>query len=165
MQNRGDIYWVEIPHYTGSEMSKNRPALIVSHDKLNRSAPIVTVVYLTSNTLRRSEPGHVALYSSVKPSIALCEQIYTVDKSRLGSYIGTVTEGEMAEVERAISCTLDLPDYDLREVEAQIVESNRKLNDPEPMPEEVKRVSELVQELEIYKQLYENLLDRMLKSA
>lgn len=79
---RGDIYFVVGGAAVGSEQTANRPAVIVSNDIGNRFAPIVEVVYLTTRK-KVSLPTHVFIGSAPKPSVALCEQIVTVSKSRL----------------------------------------------------------------------------------
>lgn len=103
---RGDIYFLDIPHYTGSEMGKNRPAIVVSCDALNRSSPCVTVVCCSGSNQHVDLPGHVEVTSTPRPSLALCEHIYTVDKSRLGDYLGALSPQELAGVDRGIALGL-----------------------------------------------------------
>lgn len=103
---RGDIYFLDIPHYTGSEMGKNRPAIVVSCDALNRSSPCVTVVCCSGSNQHADLPEHVEVTSTPRPSLALCEHIYTVDKSRLGDYLGALSPQELAGVDRGIALGL-----------------------------------------------------------
>ena len=42
------------------------------------------------------------------PSIALCEQITTVSKKRIGQYINSVTQNELQEIDRAMLLSLDI---------------------------------------------------------
>lgn len=92
---------------TGSEQSADRPAVIVSNDLGNRHAPIVELVYLTTRK-KASLPTHVYIGSAEKPSIALCEQIVTVCKSRLQRHIGSVTAEEMQNIEQALTKSLGI---------------------------------------------------------
>ena len=147
---RGEIYYINIPFYTGSEMAKARPGVIVSCDALNRSSPVVTVVYLTA-TPKHWSPGHVFVDSAPRPSTALCEQIYTVDKSRLTDCLGMVTECELAEIDAAISRTLNL--------------SCKAEDDEEVESDTAQESDSLRAELAIYKHLYAELLDRLTKTA
>lgn len=106
---RGDIYYIAggggLP--TGSEQRADRPAIIVSNDTGNRYAPVVELVYLT--TRRKSGlPTHVPIFSSERPSTALCEQIVTVCKSRLERYIGSITEEEMQNIDKALTRSLGI---------------------------------------------------------
>jgi mRNA-degrading endonuclease toxin of MazEF toxin-antitoxin module len=81
--------------------------VVVSNDTGNRHAPVVEVVYLT--TKRKTEiPTHVYINSAERPSIALCEQIVTVCKSRLERYMGSVTVAEMRRIDRALTTSLGI---------------------------------------------------------
>lgn len=104
---RGDIYYVRGTYGTGSEQRGERPAIIVSNDTGNVHAPVVEVVYLT--TKRKTViPTHVYINSAQRPSIALCEQVVTVCKSRLERYIGSITVAEMRQIDRALSVSLGI---------------------------------------------------------
>lgn len=92
---------------TGSEQGANRPAVVVSNDTGNRYAPIVEVVYLTTR-LKSGMPTHVFVGSAERPSIALCEQIVTVCKSRLERRIGRATAEEMKNIDRALKRSLGI---------------------------------------------------------
>lgn len=54
-------------------------------------------------------PTHVRIESAGKRSTALCEQISSVDVSRLGDFKGHLTDREMAQVDVAswllLTCT------------------------------------------------------------
>ena len=104
---RGDIYFVVGGAAVGSEQTANRPAVIVSNDIGNRFAPIVEVVYLTTRK-KVSLPTHVFIGSAPKPSVALCEQIVTVSKSRLQRRIGRVTQQEINNIDKALRKSLGI---------------------------------------------------------
>lgn len=104
---RGDIYFITGSYGTGSEQMGERPAIVVSNDTGNRYAPVVEVVYLTTKR-KTLIPTHVFINSSERPSIALCEQIVTVCKSRLERYIGSVTVAEMRRIDKALSTSLGI---------------------------------------------------------
>lgn len=104
---RGDIYFITGATGTGSEQAGERPAIIVSNDAGNRYAPVVEVVYLTTKR-KTSIPTHVYINSAERPSIALCEQIVTVCKSRLERYIGSITVAEMRRIDKALSTSLGI---------------------------------------------------------
>ena len=84
----------------GSEQGAGRPAVIVSNDYGNAHSSNVTVVYLTSQE-KRPMSVHVPVICKV-PSTALCEQIYTVSKERLGEYVRTCTDEEMQRINQGI---------------------------------------------------------------
>lgn len=104
---RGDIYFITGTYGTGSEQTGERPAIVVSNDIGNRYAPVVEVVYLTTKR-KTAIPTHVFINSAERPSIALCEQIVTVCKSRLERYIGSVTVAEMRRIDKALSTSLGI---------------------------------------------------------
>ena len=83
---RGDIYYI-MPFYTvtGSEQRAGRPGVVVSNDITNRHSPNVEIVFLTSQE-KKPLPTHVPVMCRV-PSTALCENIQTVSKERLSTFI------------------------------------------------------------------------------
>ena len=103
---RGDVFYVQQGAIIGSEQKKNRPAVIVSNDMSNRYSPTVEVVFLTTRE-KKPLPTHIKIRGRV-PSIALCEQITTVDKKRLSGFVRCCTREEMAEIDKALAISLGL---------------------------------------------------------
>lgn len=105
---RGDIFYIMDTGYTtGSEQRAGRPAVVVSSDKGVKSSPNVSIVYLTTEP-KPSMLVHADINSARKPSVALCEQVFTVSKNRIGDYEGAVTPGEMLDIERGIAEALGI---------------------------------------------------------
>lgn len=104
---RGQVYYVAQSQAAGSEQAGGRPAVIVSSDTGNGHSPTVEVVYLTTQK-KHYLPTHVQIDSTARPSTALCEQIQTICKDRLGRYIGTVSPQEMAGIDEALLISLGL---------------------------------------------------------
>ena len=104
---RGEIYHVCGANSVGHEQRGDRPAVIVSNNVGNEHSPVVEVVYLTTQQ-KKPLPTHVQIYSSPKASIAMCEQIATVDKCRLYNLIGRVTEDELQRINRALVISLGI---------------------------------------------------------
>lgn len=110
MCRRGDIYYVDFGRDTDSCVQCGvRPALVVSNNKANENSPVITVVPLTARTYkRRSFPTHVLVPLSSgsgldRNSMALAEQVSTIDKSCLMEKKGTVTDEQvMAAVTKAL---------------------------------------------------------------
>ena len=162
---RGDIVYVEIPYATGHEMMKDRPAVVVSNNAQNYAGEVVSVIYMTGSQ-KADRPYHVEVKGAMSlrhgPSTALCENIYTVDKSRLGKIMGSCSEEEMAAIDNGILLTLDLGDRERR------IENTRQTPPPEPDEDEEYDISvedALWVELETYKRLYGELLDRVMGGA
>ena len=87
---RGEVWWVEFDPAVGSEVSKTRPAVIVSNNAANRNLSRVVVLPLTSNT-DRQYPGEVLVTIAGKQGKAMADQIMAADKARLKNQLGTTT--------------------------------------------------------------------------
>ncbi len=107
---RGEIYWVSLDPTIGSEISKTRPALIISNDVGNQHADRVIVAPISSGNTNRVYPFEVLLpvgeANLGKASKVLLDQIRAVDKQRIGNRIGALTSQRMEEVSRAIRLSL-----------------------------------------------------------
>ena len=70
-----------------------RPAIVISNDAANENSPVVSVIPLTSNRKKGQLPTHVFISNPglTCSSIALCEQIHTLDKSRRLKKLGQIT--------------------------------------------------------------------------
>lgn len=118
---RGDIYLANLNPYKGSEQGGKRPVIIIQNDVGNHYSPTVIVTAVTSRFFKkRALPTHVPLDNEEleKNSLALLEQIRTIDKSRLIRKIGRVPEEKMKEIGAAIHVSLDLNDEDEQYIDA-----------------------------------------------
>jgi mRNA interferase MazF len=104
---RGDIWWVKLDPTIGSEIQKTRPAVIVSNDSCNRFGARVLVLPITSNT-DSLYSGEALVQIGKQQGRALGDQLRSVDKSRLGKRIGTLTRQEMERIDEALRITLAL---------------------------------------------------------
>ena len=101
--NQGEIYWVELDEPTGSEPGYSHPHIVVQNNVFNASKiNTVIVSALTSNIKRAQAPGNVLLEQGEgdlpKQSVVLVSQIFTVDKSQLGEFIGKVSEHRVRQI-------------------------------------------------------------------
>lgn len=106
---RGQIYYADLTPVVGSEQGGLRPVLIISNDIGNRHAPIVIAAMITSRIYKKRLPTQVLLHTCGLrvESMVECEQIRTLDKSRLKAYIGQVTdENLLSEIQQAIKISL-----------------------------------------------------------
>ena len=99
---RGDVFYVDRIQTFGHEQRSGRPGIVVSNDVGNNRSDVVVIVWLTTQP-KADIPTHVTVRATGTPSIALCEQLQTVDCSRLGTYCGSLTETEMAAVDNALA--------------------------------------------------------------
>lgn len=104
---RGDIYLVKRRDTLGSEITKTRPAVIVSNDALNATSGVVEVVYLTTQP-KKELPTHATIHATGVTSTAICEQIDSVSLCLLCAQVGTCSEEEMADIDRALMASLGL---------------------------------------------------------
>lgn len=115
--NQGDIYWVELDEPTGSEPGYTHPHVVVQNNLYNQSKiRTVIVCVLTSNLKYAGLPGNVALEKGEanlpKASVINVSQIFTVDKTQLGEYMGTLSSKRMEQVLDGISLFLEPRDLD-----------------------------------------------------
>lgn len=115
--NQGDIYWVEVDEPTGSEPGYIHPHVIVQNNLYNQSKiRTVIVCALTSNLRYADVPGNVSLKKGEanlpKASIVNVSQIFTIDKTQLGEYIGTLSSKRINQILDGISLFLEPRDLD-----------------------------------------------------
>lgn len=149
---RGEIYYIknDSPRI-GHEIMKDRPAVIVSNDGYNAKSGMLTVVYLT-RTPREDLLSHVTIRSTGRTSEALCEQITAVSASRVGRYMGTVTDDEMRRIEAGIQIHLAMsmmesePERALERAEGLTVEEVTKIRE-EAKRDTVQRVFQILENM------------------
>lgn len=181
---RGDIFYVAKGKYQSSEQGGERPAVVVSNNSCNHFSDCVEIVYLTSQT-KKPLPTHVEVVCRCL-STALCEQIYTVHKDRLTDYVRSCTADEMRRIDNALKISLGLgketPPEDesateshymtggnVAELKARVECLTKNLDELEKHRLEQKNTIEsmtntgmkLMTERDIYKKLYEELLERV----
>lgn len=108
---RGDVWVADLRGNIGSEQGEVRPVVVVQNNVGNRFSPTVTIVPLTSK-LKTNLPTHVLINDLflTSPSIALVEQIRTIDKSRLMKHLGTLNTNIMNKIDKAIAIQMGLFD-------------------------------------------------------
>jgi mRNA interferase MazF len=109
---QGDVYWIEFEEPEGSEPGYKHPHVVVQNNLFNHSRiNTVLVCPLTSNLKRANSPGNVLLdkrdVNLPKPSVINVSQIFTVDKSQLGDYIGTLSPERLRQVLDGIKLLLE----------------------------------------------------------
>ena len=112
MINQGDIYWIELDEPEGSEPGYRHPHVVIQNNLFNRSnIKTVLVCPLTTNLKRAEAPGNVLLdrkeSSLPKQSVVNVSQLFTVDKSQLDEYVGTLSGKRMAEIIDGIKLVFD----------------------------------------------------------
>jgi len=106
---RGEVYFADLgADNIGSEQSGTRPVLIIQNNIGNRFSPTVIVACITSKLIKNDIPTHVrvTLTPAGEPSLILCEQIKTIDKTRLKEKVTTLSDLLMEKVNRAVRISL-----------------------------------------------------------
>ena len=145
---RGDMIYVINNGLNADDWKQGRPAIVVSSDVFNKNSTYIEVVYLTSQP-KRLMPTHVSVMCRVQ-STACCENIYTVPKDRMGTLIRRCSSEEMRRIDQALICSLGLSRH------GENTEKSMGGVNSEP--------SQLEAELNVYKRLYNELLQKLLKT-
>lgn len=97
------MFWVEPDDSWGPVPGYSHPHAVIQDDVFNHSR-IATVVVcaLTSNLRRASEPGNVLLKAGEgdlpRQSVVVVSQVSSVDKTRLGERIGSLSQARVEEI-------------------------------------------------------------------
>lgn len=95
--SRGDIFWLAPDEARGSVPGVPHPHVVVQDDVFNHSRISTVIVCALSSSLRKaSEPGNVLLEPGEggleRQSVVVASQVSCVYKSRLGAYIGSLSQ-------------------------------------------------------------------------
>ena len=166
---RGDIFYISggktYAGY-GRQSDSGRPAIIVSNDAMNKTADYVEVVYLTTQE-KKPLPTHCEIICKQK-STAMCETIYTVNKDRVGDYVKSLTSKELSALNECLMNSIGLSymvdcaepyDRDYSDLQDEI-DSLRSQNSTLKQQLEKNSDSTVITERDLYKRLYEQLLDK-----
>ncbi len=109
---RGDMYYADLGRGIGSEQRGYRPVLIIQNNIGNKNSPTVIVASITSKVgVKAKLPTHHFINSESgleAPSIVLLEQIRTIDKMRLDSYIGHLDGNHIEKINTALAISVGL---------------------------------------------------------
>lgn len=106
---RGEIYYI-VPEgevARDGSFTGGRPGIIVSNDMSNEIDGLLEVVYLTTHP-RNQLPTNVPINATGMQSLAVCNQIYTVSKKRVGKFAGQVSDNELSRINDALVLSLAL---------------------------------------------------------
>jgi mRNA interferase MazF len=104
------MYYADLSPAVGSEQDGRRPVLVLQNDRGNKHSPMTVVAAITGKPKKRLPTHYMlpALRGLAIPSVVLCEQIRTIDKSRLQTYIGTLDEITMMRIDRCLSVSMGI---------------------------------------------------------
>lgn len=104
---RGEVYKVDLNPTKGSEINKIRPCVIVGATPINQARSTLVVVPLSSSPTPRL-PLVVPVNSQGQHSVAVCDQIRAIDKTRIQNKIGALTNQELDLLDDSLKQTLGL---------------------------------------------------------
>lgn len=107
--HRGDVFIADLGEPFGSEQGGRRPVLIMQNDTGCFFSPTVTMVPLTTILKRKDLDTHYILRDTPflkKRSMVLGEQIDTIDKRRMLSYVGRLNTEDMNAAAEAVKAHL-----------------------------------------------------------
>ena len=109
---RGDMYYADLGRGIGSEQEGYRPVLILQNNTGNKYSPTVIVAAISSKVDAKAKlPTHYLLQAENGlglPSLVLLEQLRTIDKKRLGAYIGHLEEKHIRKINHALAVSVGL---------------------------------------------------------
>lgn len=143
---RGEVYWVTVDDSVGDEIQTGRPAVVLSGNGANAGSNTVIVAFMTSSGAGKWSRVRVWLDGSY--SQVCCDQIRTVDKSRLTSKKGFLSAEDMGRVTGAVANALCVP-----------ISSGERV-----VPKkDSEGLEKLTLERDMYKRMYEMVMDAFVK--
>lgn len=142
---RGDIYYTA---RNNPESNIRQAALVISDD--NNFGKNVVIVNLWTG---KPSGGYAVDIMAKVPMVAMCKEIFTCSKDTLTEYVRTATDEEMNEVDQCIKKVIFGTEAPETESTIHVPQPCTSTNDDDRIRTETER--------NIYKNLYEQLLERM----
>ena len=107
---RGDVYYADLNPVLGCEQGGLRPVLVIQNNIGNRCSPTTIVAALSSKIEQTEMPTHVCIKIDglSRTSTVMLEQIRTIDKMRLKTYINSVGTNILKQVDKALAISVGL---------------------------------------------------------
>ncbi len=111
---RGDIFYADLDPIIGSEQGGVRSVLVVQNNVGNKYSPTLVVLPISS-AKKPHIPTHIRICGSTilpKDSVVLAEQIRTIDRNRLQSYVGSLGLEIIEKINEAMKISIGVDYYD-----------------------------------------------------
>ncbi|MDQ2902447.1 MAG: type II toxin-antitoxin system PemK/MazF family toxin [Chloroflexota bacterium] len=110
---RGEIWDVNWSPGRGAEQQGTRPALVIQNDRGNTSDSYPLTIVASMSRTERELPLHVRIAPTPENGLTdftdvKCEQVMTIEKSRLLRKRGSINGEELARVDLALRLSLNL---------------------------------------------------------
>jgi mRNA interferase MazF len=104
---RGEIWWADLEPARGREIRKVRPVVIMSAAGLVAARRTIVAIPLSTGPAPRP-PVVVSVVYAGERSVAVCDQIRSLDRSRFLKQAGVMSASDLLLVSEALSAALDL---------------------------------------------------------
>ena len=108
---RGQMYYAGLDPVVGSEQGGIRPVLVLQNDTGNHFSTTLIVAPITGHVKKMAQPTHVGIpprFGLPCRSMVMLEQLRTIDRIRLGDYVGCLDGGLMARIDEALQISVGL---------------------------------------------------------
>lgn len=132
---RGQMYLAGLDPVIGSEQGGVRPVLVIQNNTGNRFSPTVIVAPITTEIKKTRQPTHIGIppfFGLPRHSMVMLEQLRTIDKSRMGNYVGCLDDEVMDYIDRALGISVGLDRSMVPEGRRQ-----QRENEPNEAPKEM----------------------------
>ena len=114
MVKKYDIYFANLDPVRGAEKRGGRPCLVIQNNLINRSR-IQTVVVIPFTSKPKNVPSAIWVIASIENGLKSgsrleISQIRTIDRGRMGGFLGHLESKYHSEINEKISEFLDLRD-------------------------------------------------------
>ena len=117
---RGELYYADLGKGIGSEQEGYRPVVIVQNNMGNKYSPTVIVAPVTTNHEAKAKlPTHCFIGAESgldAPSVILLEQLRTIDKKRLGHFVGRLNRIHLRQLNHALAVSIQLTEVSVNSI-------------------------------------------------
>ena len=128
MIKRGMVFYADLGINEDSVQGGLRPVIIVGNNLQGKYGLVITVIPITSKITKKRLMTQTLLINEIglnRESMAMAEQITTISKDKLVSYIGRLRKETIKEIDKTIDAALALTDFREKEIMAQVSEVKR----------------------------------------
>ena len=110
---RGEVWWADLGEPRGSSPGFHRPIVIIQSDFFNKTRINTLIAAIIITNLRLANmPGNILLSKRAsglnEESVVNITQLFTIDRTDLLEFIGTLSAKKMEQVESGLRLVLSL---------------------------------------------------------
>ena len=117
---RGELYYADLGKGVGSEQEGYRPVVIVQNNMGNKYSPTVIVAPVTTNHEAKAKlPTHCYIGAESgldTSSVILLEPLRTIDKKRLGHFVGRLNRTHLRQLNHALAVSIQLTEASVNRI-------------------------------------------------